>query len=262
MQDSTMQVGCAGLAAAFFASIYYYCDKGSLRPTLQNVFKWKTPNLTYDKLDSLVARVSNHIMSIIHCMIQIPLALYAVKQPELDMNRFHGTSAAGYACFAIGAGYFLIDVSLMLFRQYEGALLMMHGVFCFTLYTYGMLTGCMQYYGTAFILWECSTPFVHFRWLLSKVGKESSTAYVVNGIAMTIAFFVCRCVWGTYISYDFWVGSVVELQHPIATSAPAAVIWFIRVVDVALSLLNFYWFFLMLRKAAAFLTTPPPQKTS
>lgn len=259
--QANVQVGCAGLAAIFFGTIYFWCDKGPLRSTLENVFKFKIPNLTHEKVNSLVGRVSNHIMSIIHCMIQIPLGLYALKQTELDLDRFHGSSAAGYACFAIASGYFLVDVILMLFRQYEGPLLMMHGVFCFALYSYGMSTGLMQYYGAAFILWECSTPFVHIRWLLSKVGRENSTAYVVNGVAMTISFFVCRCVWGTYSSYDFWVRSDTELQNPAEDSVPAAVIWFIRLADIALSLLNFYWFSLMVRKATAFLTTPS-QKTS
>lgn len=259
--EYTMQVGHAGLAAAFFASIYFYCDKGPLKPTLQNIFKWKTANLTHAKLDVLVGRVSNHIMSVIHCMIQIPIALYAVKQPELEMDHFHGTSTAGYACLSIATGYFFVDVMLMLFRQYEGHLLMMHGVFCFALYLYGVMSGDMHFYAAAFILWECSTPFVHFRWLLSKVGKENTTTYVVNGLAMTLSFFVCRCIWGTYISYDFWMRSQALLQNPSASSIPTSMLWFIRVADVALSLLNFYWFFLMLRKALAFLTTPPKKES-
>lgn len=55
--------------------------------------------------------------------------------------------------------------------------------------------------GAGFLLWELSTPFVHLRWLLHKSGRERARLYVVNGLVMMVVFFLCRPVWGTWLSY-------------------------------------------------------------
>lgn len=51
------------------------------------------------------------------------------------------------------------------------------------------------------MLWELSTPFVHLRWLLHKSGREKKKAYSVNAAVMLVVFFLCRPVWGTWLSY-------------------------------------------------------------
>lgn len=55
--------------------------------------------------------------------------------------------------------------------------------------------------GAGFLLWELSTPFVHLRWLLHKSGRDKKRIYVVNGLLMVVVFFLCRPVWGTWLSY-------------------------------------------------------------
>jgi hypothetical protein len=55
--------------------------------------------------------------------------------------------------------------------------------------------------GAGFLLWELSTPFVHFRWFLHRSGASKSRLYVVNGLAMLLVFFLCRPLWGTWLSY-------------------------------------------------------------
>lgn len=55
--------------------------------------------------------------------------------------------------------------------------------------------------GAGFLLWELSTPFVHLRWLLHKSGRDKQRIYVVNGLLMAVVFFLCRPVWGTWLSY-------------------------------------------------------------
>ncbi len=48
-------------------------------------------------------------------------------------------------------------------------------------------------------LTELSTPFVSMRALLSMHKLTDSKLYMVNGLLMTIVFFVCRCVLQTWI---------------------------------------------------------------
>jgi hypothetical protein len=55
--------------------------------------------------------------------------------------------------------------------------------------------------GAGFLLWELSTPFVHFRWFLHRSGAGKSRLYVVNGLVMMLVFFLCRPLWGTWLSY-------------------------------------------------------------
>lgn len=55
--------------------------------------------------------------------------------------------------------------------------------------------------GAGFLLWELSTPFVHLRWLLHKSGRDKQRIYAVNGLLMAVVFFLCRPVWGTWLSY-------------------------------------------------------------
>ena len=48
---------------------------------------------------------------------------------------------------------------------------------------------------------EFSTFFVNARFLLAKHKLSSTTIYLVNGIMMTLAFFVVRVVYYTYIIF-------------------------------------------------------------
>jgi hypothetical protein len=55
--------------------------------------------------------------------------------------------------------------------------------------------------GAGFLLWELSTPFVHLRWLLHKSGRDGGRLYLINGLVMMAVFFLCRPLWGTWLSY-------------------------------------------------------------
>nr|ADD38326.1 Protein FAM57A [Lepeophtheirus salmonis] len=52
--------------------------------------------------------------------------------------------------------------------------------------------------GLAFLM-ELSTPFVSLRSILHTLGKKNTTAYVINGILMTLIFFYCRVANYIYI---------------------------------------------------------------
>ena len=59
--------------------------------------------------------------------------------------------------------------------------------------------------GAAFLLWECSTPFVYARWFLFTLGKSETKAYIINGLCMLASFFIFRNVMG--------VGALFLLSH-------------------------------------------------
>ena len=65
--------------------------------------------------------------------------------------------------------------------------------------------------GAAFLLWECSTPFVYARWFLFTLGRAGTRAYVANGLAMLASFFIFRnvlgvgarpaCTWAPFLGF-------------------------------------------------------------
>jgi TLC domain len=44
--------------------------------------------------------------------------------------------------------------------------------------------------GAGFLLWELSTPFMHLRWVLYKLGKENSSIYTLNALAGGARWFL------------------------------------------------------------------------
>lgn len=57
----------------------------------------------------------------------------------------------------------------------------------------------------ATLLTEFSTPFVSLRALLSIHKKTSTTLYLVNGLLMTLSFFVCRVLFQPWlVSTKLW----------------------------------------------------------
>ena len=66
--------------------------------------------------------------------------------------------------------------------------------------------------GAAFLLWECSTPFVYARWFLFTLGRADTKAYVANGLAMLASFFIFRNVLGVGVPLH---DTCAPLEHAI-----------------------------------------------
>ena len=106
------------------------------------------------------------------------------------------------------------------------------------------------------MLWEISTPFVHMRWFLYKIGRGSTRLYLANGLAMMVVFCLCRIVWGGckfprssgFLLRDVGGGDVdLAMRYFISSTKPQDVIspitiWLLRAICVSLNGLNWYWF--------------------
>jgi hypothetical protein len=102
-------------------------------------------------------------------------------------------------------GYFAYDTAECLLRfEHEGPEFLLHGVFCFVVFTSLTHLRLMHWYGAGFLMWELSTPFMHLRWVLYKMAKDKGALYAANGAAGMLTFFLCRVVWGPVISALFW----------------------------------------------------------
>jgi len=238
----------------------HFCKTGSIARTFTNLFR--TSKKTNDRqVPRDVAQAIVKVIGMIHLAIQIPLAWSVIADPSMQKDRLHSSNPRSDFMLIFSAGYFLHD-AVTCIRNFEdwGPAYLLHAVSCCTLYSYGALSGSLHYYGAAFLLWECSTPFVYVRWFLYKMDKERSKLYLYNGLTMVVTFFLCRNVFGTVMSIDYWRTTAEELSHPHPNGLPFAVIWLYRICNVALNALNLYWFSLMARGALRVLQGGGPHK--
>ena len=96
-------------------------------------------------------------------------------------------------------------------------------------------------------MWELSTPCMHLRWVLYKIGKGNTNLYKYNALAGMAIFFLCRVVWGNALSIMFWVDSIRAFKTPRGAELSLPVITFYRVCTVVLNGLNAWWFCKMVK---------------
>ena len=126
------------------------------------------------------------------------MAIAALFQPALNNDRMHGVTPYARWLSLISAGYFITDVCIVAkhFKEH-GVEPLCHALICITFFGFSALKRRMQYFVPRVLMFECSTPFVHARWLLHALGKSKTRAYKRNGLAMIGAFFVFRVCYGT-----------------------------------------------------------------
>lgn len=88
---------------------------------------------------------------------------------------------------------------------------------------------------------------MHFRWVLYKLGKESSKLYGINALTGMFVFFLCRIIWGNVLSIMFWRESIRALSNAQGAMLPMTSIWFYRLATVVMNGLNAWWFSKMLK---------------
>lgn len=136
----------------------------------------------------------------------------------------------------------------------EGVAFVVHGAVCCLYYVSAFMVRRFSGFGAMFVLWECSTPFVHLRFFLYQLGMEKSQLYMYNGIAMYIVFFLCRIVWGYYTSLAYVVGAYQLLNHRYPHGeVPLPLLYPYFALAIVSNCLNTYWFFLMSKKIVRYL---------
>jgi hypothetical protein len=96
---------------------------------------------------------------------------------------------------------------------------------------------------------EISTPFVSLRGILSMHKKTDGTLYLVNGLLMTLSFFLCRCVFQSWLVLCRLIPSVVYRSGDsmLEVDESTMVVCYISLcMYLSLVCLNFFWFNKML----------------
>ncbi|MEW5299597.1 MAG: hypothetical protein WDW36_002596 [Sanguina aurantia] len=199
--------------------------------------------------NGVATQAVTRIVGALHNAVQIPIALSVLASPVFIANPVYAITNLSTIMLTLSGGYFLHDLVFCIIRfELEGPFYTMHALFCCIAYTYGLQSGFLHYYGAAFLMWEASTPFVHIRWFMFKLGAENTTAYVLNGVAMIVAFFSARIVWGYLSTYRLILNMQFELANPRPGSFPVTAVYIYMVAAMSLNSLNTYWFSKMVQK--------------
>lgn len=98
-------------------------------------------------------------------------------------------------------------------------------------------------------IFEVTTPFLHLRWFLWRLGHSTTKVYIWNGIMLVGMFFVFRVLLGTVllkavvIDYAGYI-STLQVTMPLLW-----VYYTLVVMAMMLCLMQYYWFVLLIRKA-------------
>ncbi|KAI3431524.1 hypothetical protein D9Q98_004574 [Chlorella vulgaris] len=190
-----------------------------------------------------LSQLAAKVVGILFLAAVFPIAFHVLLDPELrDGAHFTDISHASQRMVEVASGYFVYDLIICLMKLNDnGFAFLIHAVVCFTVFTVAAFKGVLHYYGAAFLMWELSTPLMYARWLMLKAGWAHTDAFLYISIAFMAVFFACRNVWGPIMTLAFWRDSALQLASASPVLPPAA-IWTIRVMCIALNLLNAYWF--------------------
>ncbi|CAH1247397.1 TMEM56 [Branchiostoma lanceolatum] len=154
---------------------------------------------------------------------------------------------------AAGMAYILADTVMMIrHRHLASKTLLVHhavGVVC---QPTAIVSSCLPWLVSTWLLFEVSSPFVHLRLLLNILGEKKNRLYTVNSVVMTSLFFLCRVAiipfyWGTV--YTFYAqGSFPDIDRPG--------LYVILYGRIFFDVLNVIWFCKMMRYFVRKLVNP------
>ncbi|NXS00873.1 TM56B protein, partial [Oxylabes madagascariensis] len=167
------------------------------------------------------------------------------------VSTFHALVVGGFCLYillyddAVNADhlcYFCSLVDLLLIICYWKAIgdkfFVIHHLAALYAYYFVLSKGLLAYFGNFRLLAEFSTPFVNQRWFFEVLGyPKSSKANIINGVLMTVVFFVVRiAVMPVYYSHVISSFGTEGFQR-LGFAAQSA--WIIS--SVVLDIMNVMW---------------------
>lgn len=237
--------------ALFFAAVEAICHT-LLRPTIGRYLCAGNAKLARDpkRLRAKVTSAVTKLVGNVHNCVAVPVALAVlfserVGGAAVGTARIHAASPLSLFMCVFSSSYFTYEIFEVLFRFSEnGPAFLVHAVSCWFVYFFACFRYVLHWHGAGFLLWEASTPLVHLRWFLYEAGQAKSCLYAATGLAMAVVFFAARNVWGPLLSLAFFRDTAQELTLAAqgrSDFSPLA-IYAYRAANVALNLLNAFWF--------------------
>mmetsp|Transcript_16156 Transcript_16156/g.39358 ORF Transcript_16156/g.39358 Transcript_16156/m.39358 type:complete len:254 (-) Transcript_16156:403-1164(-) len=172
-------------------------------------------------------------------LLIVPMSVWAILyDDELKETRVVGSTRFSRLVIHAAAGYFMYDSAVVLLHLHlDGVQYLVHGVLCLITYGLAALFDRYNYYGPVFLIFETTTIFINLRWCLVHLGLKDRPVYLYNGLALMVAWFVVRILFGLTMSAFFWrdtINNSSDIPKPI-------MLWY-TFSNFCLNGLNIFWF--------------------
>eukprot|EP01119_Soliformovum_irregulare_P017160 TRINITY_DN5048_c0_g1_i1.p1 TRINITY_DN5048_c0_g1~~TRINITY_DN5048_c0_g1_i1.p1 ORF type:complete len:267 (-),score=54.62 TRINITY_DN5048_c0_g1_i1:78-878(-) len=141
------------------------------------------------------------VISTVHAIFSVICSSYCILNTSCGQDFTFGVYLPCYWAILVTMAYWMFDLTVMV--KHWSALgdvgMVIHHICGIIPFGFGGYFSEMHGYGFWVLLTELSTPFVNFRWYIAVIRKlqDSPTLQkleVYNGIAMWLAFVVCRII--------------------------------------------------------------------
>lgn len=181
--------------------------------------------LTSTIFSVIVSTISLYILVVDNAIVFSPLIYYS-KLVQTNI--------------AIVMGYTLFDMTIIIYNYkiFGDAFTLLHHSFTLFAYSYALTYSVMPYFANFRLICELSTPLVNMRWFLYAIGqKKNSLCFFINGMSMTMMFFIVRIA--IIPIYWYKVYSVIDSQ----LWAQMKHFRYIMIVTcLILDIINIFWF--------------------
>ncbi|KAF9671847.1 hypothetical protein SADUNF_Sadunf12G0091700 [Salix dunnii] len=155
---------------------------------------------------------NNRGMSTIHAIFITAMSMYFVFWSDLFSDQQHTglvtlrSSQLSIVGLGVSIGYFFVDFG-MIFLYYPtlgGKEYVIHHSLSTIAVAYSMLSGELQLYTYMCLISEVTTPEINMRWYLDTAGLKRSAAYLINGLAIFLAWLMARILLFLYLFYHIY----------------------------------------------------------
>ncbi|KAF9353985.1 hypothetical protein BGX34_011275 [Mortierella sp. NVP85] len=186
-----------------------------------------------------------HVVSTVHATTSVLLAAPLLWNETLMQDKIFGYDYHAGQVYALTCGYFLWDTIHSIRHMKEfGIGFVFHGLCSFSVFIFSFRP-FLLYYGSVFLMFELSTPFLNIHWFMDKLGLTGTIYQLINGVILLTVFFSARIVFGLYMSYHTYQNVMLVVDQ-----VPLHLIVIYSVANVVLNTLNLYWFYKMIESLA------------
>ena len=218
---------------------------GPLARPLQRLFGFDGSNSaskeSKKKAKRFMTQLAPRLCGAVFLARMFPIAFRVLADPKISADRMYGVSDESIQTMTIALGYFIYDIIVVISRYSDnGGAYVLHGIVCSLAYAYAAFSGHIHRYGTMFLMWEISTPWLYIRWMLLKAGlAESRWLTMVNTLFM-LSFIGCRNIYGPIMGWDFFKNSYPDFQSGQG-DMPRPILLCYYIAFVTLNTLNYFW---------------------
>lgn len=216
---------------------YYYSKKYS-----------KTYARLSDKnKNTWTSKATSIFHAVLVTILCIPSTITDITNSHSDKDLAFGITKRRVDVMLWTISYLIYDLYMMISVNKNQLTLEMiiHHIVCVLAYVLGIYYNIGTVFMASFIINEFTTPFLHFRWYLSRMKKRETTLAFVNNLFFAITYFIIRGLWNTYILYDIVAGYIRYMDELRKCTVPMCVIMMMPLLALSHCILNWYWIYLI-----------------